>query len=161
MQYTTLCYPQRGSEYLMLHRVKKKQDVNEGKWIGIGGHVEENEAPDECILREAKEETGLTLHNCTPRGLVTFVSDTFEGEWMHLYTASDFSGELTECSEGILKWIPKQEISSLNLWQGDRIFLDLLTKDVPYFQLKLTYKGDTLTEAILDGKPIEGEHYEH
>jgi len=161
MKATTLCYIEKDGCYLMLHRVKKKQDVNKGKWIGIGGHVEENEAPDECILREAKEETGLTLHNCTPRGLVTFVSDAFEGEWMHLYTASDFSGELTECSEGILKWIPKQEISSLNLWQGDRIFLDLLTKDVPYFQLKLIYRGDTLTEAILDGKPIEGEHYEH
>ena len=154
MKATTLCYIEKDGCYLMLHRVKKKKDVNEGKWIGVGGHVEENESPDECILREVEEETGLTLKNCIPRGLVTFVSDTYEGEWMHLYTADEFEGALTECREGVLKWVPKNEIEKLNLWQGDRIFLSLLTKDIPYFQLKLIYKGDNLKQAILDGKEV-------
>ena len=154
MKATTLCYIEKDGCYLMLHRIKKKQDINEGKWIGIGGHIEENESPDECIMREATEETGLTLRNCIPRGLVTFVSDVYEGEWMHLYTATEFEGTLTECSEGVLQWIPKEQVNTLPLWEGDRIFLDLLTKDVPYFQLKLVYEGDTLTKAILDGKEL-------
>ena len=154
MKATTLCYIEKDGCYLMLHRIKKKKDVNEGKWIGVGGHIEENESPDECILREVEEETGLTLKNCIPRGLVTFVSDTYEGEWMHLYTATEFEGELTECSEGVLKWIPKEEIGKLNLWQGDRIFLNLLTKDLPYFQLKLVYEGDDLKQAVLNGKTV-------
>ena len=154
MKATTLCYIEKDGCYLMLHRIKKKQDVNEGKWIGVGGHIEENESPDECILREVKEETGLTLQNCIPRGLVTFVSDTYEGEWMHLYTADEFEGALTECSEGVLKWVPKNEIEKLNLWQGDRIFLSLLTKDTPYFQLKLVYEADNLKQAILNGKTV-------
>ena len=154
MKATTLCYIEKDGCYLMLHRIKKKKDVNEGKWIGVGGHIEENESPDECILREVKEETGLSLHNCIPRGLVTFVSDTYEGEWMHLYTATEFEGTLAECSEGVLRWVPKNEVEKLSLWQGDRIFLSLLTKDIPYFQLKLVYKGDTLTKAILDGKEL-------
>ena len=154
MKATTLCYIEKDGCYLMLHRIKKKKDVNEGKWIGVGGHIEENESPDECILREVREETGLVLQNCIPRGLVTFVSDTYEGEWMHLYTATKFEGELTECSEGVLQWIPKEQVNTLPLWEGDRIFLDLLTKDIPYFQLKLVYEGDTLTKAILDGKEL-------
>ena len=154
MKATTLCYIEKDGCYLMLHRIKKKKDVNEGKWIGVGGHIEENESPDECILREVKEETGLTLQNCIPRGLVTFVSDTYEGEWMHLYTATEFKGELIECSEGILQWIAKEEIGKLNLWQGDRIFLSLLTKDIPYFQLKLVYKGNDLKQAVLNGKVL-------
>ena len=154
MKATTLCYIEKDGCYLMLHRIKKKQDINEGKWIGIGGHIEENESPDECIMREATEETGLTLRNCIPRGLVTFVSDVYEGEWMHLYTATEFEGTLTECSEGVLQWIPKEQVNTLPLWEGDRIFLDLLTKDVPYFQLKLVYEGDKLTKAILDGKEL-------
>ena len=154
MKATTLCYIEKDGCYLMLHRIKKKNDVNEGKWIGVGGHIEENESPDECIWREVKEETGLSLDNCRPRGLVTFVSDTFEGEWMHLFTATEFSGQICDCNEGVLKWIPKNEVSSLPLWEGDRIFLDLLTKDLPYFQLKLVYRGDSLTEAILDGKQL-------
>ena len=154
MKATTLCYIEKDGCYLMLHRIKKKKDVNEGKWIGVGGHIEENEAPDECILREVKEETGLSLQNCIPRGLVTFVSDTYEGEWMHLYTATEFEGTLAECSEGVLRWVPKNEVEKLSLWQGDRIFLSLLTKDIPYFQLKLVYEGDTLKQAILDGKVL-------
>ena len=154
MKATTLCYIEKDGCYLMLHRIKKKQDVNEGKWIGVGGHIEENESPDECILREVQEETGLTLQNCTPRGLVTFVSDVWEGEWMHLFTADNYAGRLHDCSEGVLKWIPKEDVFSLNLWQGDRIFLDLLTKNIPYFQLKLVYSGDTLMEAVLNGTPL-------
>lgn len=152
MKATTLCYIEQNGCYLMMHRIKKKKDVNEGKWIGVGGHVEENESPDECILREAREETGLILQSCTPRGLVTFVSDVWEGEWMHLYTADDFTGQMHECNEGVLKWIPKEEITNLSLWEGDRIFLDLLSKDIPYFQLKLVYTGDKLSKAVLNGE---------
>ncbi len=155
MKATTLCYIEKDGCYLMLHRTKKKEDVNAGKWIGVGGHIEENEAPDECILREAKEETGLTLTGLCPRGLVTFVSDTFEGEWMHLFTAEGFTGTLAECNEGTLAWIEKERVPTLPLWEGDRIFLALLTKDIPYFHLKLVYRGDDLVEAVLDGKKIE------
>ena len=154
MKATTLCYIEKDGCYLLLHRIKKKKDVNEGKWIGVGGHVEENEAPDECIVREVREETGLILKNCIPRGLVTFVSDIWEGEWMHLYTATEFKGELTECNEGVLQWTPKEELTTLPMWEGDRIFLDLLKKDIPYFQLKLVYKGDKLTQAVLDGNQL-------
>ena len=152
MKATTLCYIEKDGCYLMLHRIKKKEDVNAGKWIGVGGHVEENESPDECILREVREETGLLLKNLHPRGLVTFVSDVYEGEWMHLFTASEFSGQICECNEGVLAWIEKEKVSSLPLWEGDRIFLNLLTKDIPYFHLKLIYRGDDLIEALLDGK---------
>ena len=154
MKATTLCYIEKDGCYLMLHRIKKKNDLNEGKWIGIGGHIEENESPDECILREAIEETGLTLKNCRPRGLVTFVSDTWEGEWMHLFTSDSFAGELKECNEGVLKWVKKEDVAKLPLWEGDRIFLDLLNKDIPYFQLKLVYEGDKLTKAVLDQTTI-------
>ncbi len=152
MKATTLCYIEKDDCYLMLHRIKKKEDVNAGKWIGVGGHIEENEAPDECILREIGEETGLLVGDLTPRGLVTFVSDTFEGEWMHLYTARYISGIPIECDEGELRFVPKDEVPSLPLWAGDRIFLSLLTKDIPYFHLKLVYQGDDLVEAYLDGK---------
>ena len=154
MKATTLCYIEQDGCYLMLHRTKKKEDANAGKWIGVGGHIEENESPDECILREVKEETGLTLHNLQPRGLVTFVSDVYEGEWMHLFTATEFSGQLCECNEGTLAWIEKETVPTLPLWEGDRIFLNLLTKDIPYFHLKLIYRGDDLIEALLDGKKI-------
>ena len=154
MKATTLCYIEKEDCYLMLHRIKKKEDVNAGKWIGVGGHIEENEAPDECILREIEEETGLEVDNLTPKGLVTFVSDTFEGEWMHLFTAQYRSGTPIECDEGELKFVPKHQIPNLPLWAGDRIFLNLLAKDLPYFHLKLVYQGDALTEAYLDGKKI-------
>ena len=150
MKATTLCYIEKDGCYLMMHRIKKKNDLNEGKWIGIGGHIEENESPDECIVREAAEETGLTLKNCRPRGLVTFVSDTWEGEWMHLFTSDSFTGELKECNEGVLQWVKKDDITNLPLWEGDRIFLDLLNKDIPYFHLKLVYEGEKLTKAVLD-----------
>lgn len=154
MKNTTLCYLQRGSQYLMLHRVKKENDLNEGKWIGIGGKCEENESPEECVLRECREETGLHLTRCRYRGLVTFVSDRWEGEYMHLFTAGDFTGEIGPCDEGVLEWLDKKALRSLPLWEGDHIFLDLLEAEAPFFSLKLVYQGDVLTAAALNGVPL-------
>ena len=154
MRNTTLCYIEKDGQYLMLYRIKKKVDVNKGKWIGVGGHCEEGESPDECVIRETHEETGLQLHGAKARGLVTFVSNKWEMEYMHLFTADDFEGELIECDEGELAWIPKNQIMDLPLWEGDKIFLKLLAQDVPYFQLKLEYHDDTLLRATLDGKVI-------
>lgn len=122
-QLTTLCYIEKDGKYLMLHRVKKEKDVNKDKWIGIGGHFEEGESPEECLLREAKEETGLTLLSWQFRGIVTFIADGWPTEYMCLYTADAFEGELKECSEGTLEWVKKEELDKLNLWEGDRIFL--------------------------------------
>ena len=154
MLNTTLCYVTRGDEVLMLHRVKKKNDINQDKWIGIGGKFEGEETPDECLLREAKEETGLTLTSWRCRGVVTFLSDTYEGEYMYLFTADGFEGELTDCPEGDLQWVSREFVDSLPTWEGDKIFLDLLWKDVPFFLLKLRYEGEKLAEAVLDGKRI-------
>ena len=150
MLNTTLCYVTRGSEVLMLHRVKKKNDLNKDKWIGIGGKFEGEESPDECLLREAKEETGLTLTRWRCRGVVTFLSDTYEGEYMYLFTADGFEGELTDCPEGDLQWVSREFLDSLPKWEGDKIFLDLLWQDAPFFLLKLRYEGDKLVEAVLD-----------
>ena len=154
MLNTTLCYVTRGDEVLMLHRVKKKNDINKDKWIGIGGKFEGEETPDECLLREAKEETGLTLTSWRCRGVVTFLSDTYEGEYMYLFTADGFEGELTDCPEGDLQWVSREFVDSLPTWEGDKIFLDLLWKDAPFFLLKLRYEGEKLAEAVLDGKRI-------
>ena len=154
MLNTTLCYVTRGDEVLMLHRVKKKNDINQDKWIGIGGKFEGEETPDECLLREAKEETGLTLTSWCCRGVVTFLSDTYEGEYMYLFTADGFEGELTDCPEGDLQWVSREFVDSLPTWEGDKIFLDLLWKDAPFFLLKLRYEGEKLAEAVLDGKRI-------
>lgn len=151
---TTLCYIERGQEYLMLHRVSKDKDVNKDKWIGVGGHFEENESPEECLLREVREETGLTLTAYRFRGLVTFMSDKWQTEYMCLYTADGFEGELTECDEGVLTWVPKKDLNKLNLWQGDLIFFRLLEEDTGFFSLKLRYEGNTLREAVLNGKPL-------
>ncbi len=152
---TTLCYLERDGNYLMMHRIKKEHDINEGKWIGIGGHFEPGESPEECLLREAKEETGLTLTSWRFRGLVTFTSDDSPTEYMCLYTADAWEGELLEdCREGILKWIPKKEVTNLRLWEGDRVFLELLTEDAPFFSLKLTYEHDRLKECVLDGRSV-------
>ena len=154
MHNSTLCYITRGNEVLMLHRVKKKNDINKDKWIGIGGKFEGEESPDECLLREAKEETGLTLTSWRCRGVVTFLSDTYEGEYMYLFTADGFEGELTDCDEGDLCWVSREFLDSLPKWEGDKIFLDLLWQDAPFFLLKLHYEGDKLVEAVLDGKRI-------
>lgn len=152
---STLIYVERGDEYLMLHRTKKENDLNHDKWIGIGGKFEENESPEDCMLREAKEETGLTLTNWRYRGIVTFISDTWETEYMHLFTADDWTGELKECDEGDLEWIKKSELLKLKLWEGDKIFLRLLDTDEPFFSLKLKYEGDTLVLAVLNGKELK------
>ena len=154
MLNTTLCYVTRGDEVLMLHRVKKKNDLNKDKWIGIGGKFEGEETPDECLLREAKEETGLTLTRWRCRGVGTFLSDTYEGEYMYLFTADGFEGELSDCPEGDLQWVSREFVSQLPTWEGDRIFLDLLWRDAPFFLLKLRYEGDRLAEAVLNGERI-------
>ncbi len=151
MKNTTLCYIRRGDRVLMLHRTRKQNDENEGKWIGVGGKLEENESPDECLLREVREETGLRLTGWRYRAVVTFVSDRWEGEYMHLFTADGFEGELTPCPEGELAWIPLDRIAELPQWEGDRIFLSLLNADAPFFSLKLCYEGDRLVRAVLDG----------
>lgn len=152
---STLIYVERGDEYLMLHRTKKENDLNRDKWIGIGGKFEENESPEDCMLREAKEETGLTLTSWRYRGIVTFLSDRWETEYMHLFTADGYSGTLRQCDEGDLAWIKKSELLKLRLWEGDKIFLRLLDSDEPFFSLKLKYEGDTLVLAVLNGKRLE------
>ena len=152
---STLIYVERGDEYLMLHRTKKENDLNRDKWIGIGGKFEENESPEDCMLREAREETGLTLTSWRYRGIVTFLSDRWETEYMHLFTADGYSGPLRQCDEGDLAWIKKSELLKLKLWEGDKIFLRLLDSDEPFFSLKLKYEGDTLVLAVLNGKRLE------
>ena len=154
MHNSTLCYIVKDGKVLMLHRVKKKNDINHDKWIGIGGKFEPEEAPEECILREAKEETGLTLTSWRCRGVVTFLQEGGEGEYMYLFTADDFTGELTECDEGDLQWVSLDFLDALPKWEGDQIFLDLLWQDAPFFLLTLRYQGDRLVEAVLDGKKI-------
>ena len=151
---STLCYITRGDEVLMLHRVKKKNDLNKDKWIGIGGKFEAQESPDECLLREAMEETGLRLTSWRCRGVVTFLSDTWEGEYMYLFTADGFEGMLKECDEGELQWVPRAFLDELPKWEGDKIFLKLLWEDAPFFLLTLRYQGDTLLEAVLNGEKI-------
>ena len=155
MKNTSLCYIERDGKYLMLHRTKKVNDENHDKWIGVGGKFEEGESPEECMLREVQEETGLTLTAWRYRGIVTFVSDEWGGEYMHLFTADGYTGALRDCDEGVLEWIDRDRLSELTLWEGDKIFLDLLRRDTPFFSLKLRYDGDTLLEAVLDGKPMQ------
>ena len=151
---TTLCYIEKDDKYLMLHRVKKEIDCNKDKWIGVGGKFEVGETPEECLLREVKEETGLILTSYRFRGIITFISDEWGVEYMHLFTADAYEGELPEqdmadCDEGELVWVPKREIESLNLWEGDKIFLRLLDEREEFFSLKLRYEGDSLVESVL------------
>ena len=167
MKNTTLCYLEKNGAYLMLHRVKKQNDVNAGKWVGVGGHCEEGESPFDCAVREVFEETGFVLAAARYAGVVTFVSDKYETEQMHLFHSADFLGEdvyptyaqgkeiPTDCIEGNLAWVDTCTVPRLPLWEGDRIFLDLLRKELPHFSLKLVYTGDTLTEAVLDGVPMD------
>lgn len=155
MLLSTLCYIERGDEWLMLHRVKKEHDANRDKWIGLGGKFEDGESPEECVLREVREETGLTLTSYRYRGIVTFVSDRWETEYMHLFTADGFSGEVaSNCDEGELEWIRKADFAALPQWEGDRIFLKLLEENCPFFSLKLRYEGERLVSAALNGKTI-------
>ena len=153
MVNTTLCYIEQDGKYLMLHRVKKENDINKDKWIGIGGKFEPGESPEDCLLREAREETGLTLTNWRYRAIVTFVSGA-DTEYMHLFTSDCFHGQLKICTEGDLEWIDKKQLQQLTLWEGDKIFLRLLDEDIPFFSLKLVYDGDRLTNAVLNGTPI-------
>ncbi len=155
MKNTVLCYLEKGGAYLMLCRNRKQNDENAGKWIGVGGRLEEGESPEDALLREVREETGYLLTDYRARGLVTFVSDRFETEQMHLFTADGFEGDPIECDEGDLHWVPRGEVPSLPLWEGDRIFLSLLCdREAPFFHLKLIYRGDALTGAVLNGKPL-------
>ena len=154
MLNTTLCYIERGDEYLMLHRVKKENDINRDKWIGLGGKFEEDESPEECLLREVYEESGLRLTSWRYRGIVTFVNTKCSSEFMHLFTADAFEGTVGPCDEGELEWIKKSELMKLTLWEGDKIFLRLLETDEPFFSLKLSYDGDELIDAKLNGRHI-------
>ena len=151
---TTLCYIESAdrTEYLMLHRTKKKNDENEDKWIGVGGKIEEGESPEDCVLRETLEETGLTLTEYAYRGIVYFESDRWEAEDMHLFTATAYTGEIKECDEGELAWLGKRALLKKKLWEGDKIFLRLLEEDAPFFSLKLCYKGDRLDYYELNGE---------
>ena len=151
---TTLCYLEKDGQVLMLHRTKKQNDLNVDKWIGVGGKFEDKESPEDCLLRETREETGLTLTDYRYRGIVTFVSDKWPTEYMHLFTATGFTGRQKECDEGELVWIEKTRLAELTLWEGDKIFLSLLEQNAPFFSLKLVDEGERLTLAVLDGKPL-------
>ena len=152
MRNSTLCYIEKEGKYLMLHRIKKANDVNKDKWIGIGGGFEEDESPEDCIRREAVEETGLVLENPVLRSVVTFVIDGGLCEHMFLFKCTDFHGELIECNEGVLEWVDKSMLYSLDLWEGDKIFLRKIESDCPFFTLKLVYAKDgTLLEAVENG----------
>lgn len=145
---TTLCYIEKDNKYLMLHRTKKENDLNEGKWIGVGGKFEKDETPEECLLREVKEETGLTLVKYRLRAVITFISNEWETEYMYLFTANEFIGNLTSCDEGELEWVDKDDILKLNIWEGDRIFLKKMIED-KFFTLKVVYEGDKLVESVM------------
>lgn len=153
---TTLCYIEKDNQYLMLHRVKKEKDVNKDKWIGVGGHFEPEESPEECLLREVKEETGLTLTSWIFCGIVTFVATQWDTvEYMCLYKADGFTGELTDCNEGNLVWVDKNKVYDLPIWEGDKIFFRLMEEREEFFSLKLCYDGDVLVEAVLDGVALQ------
>ncbi|MBE6588397.1 MAG: 8-oxo-dGTP diphosphatase [Ruminococcaceae bacterium] len=154
MKITTLCYISNGERTLMLHRNKKENDENAGKWVGIGGKLEEGESPEDCLVREVYEETGIKLKGYAFRGIVTFVSDKWGTEYMCLYTATAEDEALCDCSEGDLEWVENEKLDTLPMWEGDRVFFDLIKKNAPFFSLKLTYKGDSLVSAVLDGKAI-------
>lgn len=155
MRNTTLCHIEKDGCYLMLHRIKKENDLNRDKWVGIGGKFEDKESPEECNLREVYEETGLTLKSAEYRGIVTFVSDKWETEYMHIFYSDSFCGEIKDCDEGVLEWVKKDSLYSLPIWEGDKIFLRLLEKNAPFFSLKLEYAGDTLLKAVLNGKILD------
>ena len=144
MILSTVCHIEKDGKYLMLHRTKKKNDINEGKWLGIGGKFEDKESPEDCIIREVKEETGLTLNSVKLRGILTFINTICETEYIYVFTSNDFIGNVIECNEGDLQWIDKDKITSLNLWEGDKIFIEEIKEDSPFFTIKYVYDGDTL-----------------
>jgi len=152
----TLCYIENDRrEYLMLHRVKKKNDVNHDKWIGVGGKFEANESPEDCLLREVREETGLTLTDYRFRAIITFIAENYETEYIHLYTATGWTGELTDCDEGVLEWVDKKRVYDLPIWEGDKVFFRLIEDpERPFFSLKMEYRGDELIRAVLDGREL-------
>lgn len=154
MLMTTLCYIEKEGQYLMLHRTKKENDLNHDLWIGVGGKFQGEESPDECLLREVNEETGLTLTNYQFRGLITFISDEWESEYMCLYTANEFQGEIAECNEGELEWVDMDKIFDLDLWEGDKIFLQRMMESDTFFSLKLRYEGRKLVQAVMDGRDV-------
>lgn len=154
MKMTTLCYLEKENQYLMLHRTVKKNDVNKDKWIGVGGHIEAGESPEDCVVREVFEETGFTMKEYKFRGIVTFVSDEFETEYMCLFTSSQFFGNMIQCDEGELMWVDKDEIPKLNIWEGDKLMFELLKERNDFFSLKLTYHGNRLVETCVDGKVV-------
>lgn len=153
---TTLCYLEQDGAWLMMHRIKKEQDLNKDKWIGVGGKFEPFESPEECLCREVREETGLTLRRWQYRGIVTFVLDQLT-EYMHLFTADRWEGEMIPgdaCREGVLEWVPKSRVPQLPIWEGDKIFFRLLEQRRPFFSLKLVYRRDRLVQAVLDGREL-------
>lgn len=152
---SSLCYMEQDGNYLMLHRIKKENDLNRDKWIGVGGKFMSGESPEDCLLREVREETGLSLKKWRFRGIVTFDCPPWDTEYMHLFTASDWTGELIECDEGRLEWVEKSAVLSLPIWEGDRIFLRLLSQDEPFFSLKLSYRDGKLVAAVLNGRDME------
>lgn len=155
MKNTTLCYLERDGKYLMLHRVKKENDENRDKWIGIGGKFEDRESPEDCLVREVREETGLELTEYRYCAIVTFVSDCWPTEYMHLFHATGFCGDIKDCDEGELAWIDKHELFRLQQWQGDKIFLRLMDENRPFFSLKLVYEGERLVDAVLNGERMD------
>lgn len=154
MRNTTLCHIEKDGKYLMLHRIKKQNDLNQDKWVGIGGKFEDKESPEECNLRETYEETGLILNSAKYCGIVTFVSNIWETEYMHIFYSNDFSGELKECDEGRLEWVKISDIYNLPIWEGDKIFLKLIEEKSDFFSLKLEYEGDILIKAVLNGERL-------
>ncbi|MGN0482111.1 MAG: NUDIX hydrolase [Lachnospiraceae bacterium] len=151
---TTLCYIEKDGKYLMMHRVKKENDINKDKWVGVGGHFEKDESPEECLIREVKEETNLDLKSYRLRGIITFLSDRWQTEYMFLYTAEVEDETIGECEEGNLEWIAKKEVYDLPIWEGDKIFFRLLEEERGFFSLKLRYVGEELVEAVLDGEDL-------
>jgi 8-oxo-dGTP diphosphatase len=155
MLNTSLCYIEKDGKYLMLHRITKQNDVNRDKWIGVGGKFEEGESPEECAAREIFEETGLVVKNLAYRAIVTFDCPPYPTDYMHLFTATEFEGEVKECDEGRLEWVDKSRLRELDLWEGDYYFFDLLDKNEPFFSMKLSYRDNVLTEVILNGEKIK------
>ncbi|SRR5574344_1104773 len=152
MLQTTQCYLERDGQYLMLHRTKKINDENHDKWIGVGGKFEDGESPEDCMRREIREETGYSVTGWRYCGIVTFVSDVWPAEQMHIFVCTEWSGDEIVCNEGDLQWIDKQDLLKLTMWEGDRIFLKLISQQTPFFSLKLTYQGDVLQQAMLNGE---------